>query len=294
MSSLLRIGEFARLSQVTVKTLHHYDDLGLLSPAQIDPDSGYRYYTVGQLPRIHRIIALKDMGLSLDQIRLMLDQELPTEQIRGMLRLKQSEISQKLQEAQRQLAMVEFRLRMIDAESDFPLLDVVLKSLPTMRVLSYFDPPSSGPEHAAQQMARVAGGIKQAVEDGRIRHTGVTIDVFHGETILPFESPELGDRQHEILLGVEPDQESVFLEGIGEFAVRDEPAVPFVATLMLADEESGRTGFEKAILLRRWAIAHGYRPHELVRYYHHRGPLHTLNREEFVLEAQLPLDDLAV
>jgi DNA-binding transcriptional MerR regulator len=58
MDSMLKFGEFSRLIQVTVKTLHHYDDLGLLQPAHIGQFTGYRYYTVEQLPRIHRIMAL--------------------------------------------------------------------------------------------------------------------------------------------------------------------------------------------------------------------------------------------
>ena len=132
---MLKIGEFSRLSQVTIKTLHHYDELGLIKPAHIDPVTNYRFYTVEQLPRIHRIMALKEMGLSLEQIGLMLEKELSTEEMRGMLRFKQSEIQQEMREAQRQLSMVEFRLRMIEAEINFPELDVVMKRLESMRVL---------------------------------------------------------------------------------------------------------------------------------------------------------------
>ena len=103
MNNMLKIGEFSRLSQVTVKTLHHYDELGLIKPAHIDSITSYRFYTVEQLPRIHRIIALKELGLSLEQIGIMLNEELPTEQIRGMLKLKQGEIQQNVREARRQL-----------------------------------------------------------------------------------------------------------------------------------------------------------------------------------------------
>jgi DNA-binding transcriptional MerR regulator len=70
-------------------------------PAHIDQETGYRYYTVEQLPRIHRIMALKELGLSLEQIGLMFEEEVPTEQIRGMLRLRQNEIQHSLREEQR-------------------------------------------------------------------------------------------------------------------------------------------------------------------------------------------------
>jgi len=290
METMLKIGEFSRLSQVTVKTLHHYDELGLIKPAHIDPATNYRFYTVEQLPLIHRIMALKEMGLSLEQIGLMLENELSTEEMRGMLRFKQSEIQQEVREAQRQLAMVEFRLRMIEAEVNFPILDVVIKKIDAMRYLSFFvDPPSSKKE--AMGMAQVVKALTQAIAEGSIKHTGVVIDVFHGETILPLESPDLQANQHEILLGVEKSQQEITIEGLGRLTVRDEPAIETAATLMLAGENNDRLHqFEKVALLRRWTIAQGYTPRDLVRYLHHRGPLQTLNREEFVIEAQLPVD----
>jgi len=287
---MLKIGEFSRLSQVTIKTLHHYDELGLIKPAHIDPATNYRFYEVEQLPRIHRIMALKEMGLSLEQIGLMLENDLSTEEIRGMLRLKQAEIQQEMREEHRQLALVEFRLRMIEAEVKFPQLDVVIKSLEPIHVLSFFVKTKEATGDGPHSMPNVAKEISQAIADGKIQHTGIVIDVFHGETILPFESPELGDDQHEILLSVTDSQESVSLEGIGTLTVKDEPGIETSATLMLKGKDGGPIkAVEQVTLLRRWAIAHEYTPHNIVRYLNHRGPLQTLNHDEFVIEAQLPL-----
>jgi hypothetical protein len=70
----------------TIKTLHHYDDLGLLRPAHIDASTSYRFYTLEQLPRLRRIMALKELGLSLEQFGLLLDGEVPAEQIRRIPR----------------------------------------------------------------------------------------------------------------------------------------------------------------------------------------------------------------
>ena len=290
---MLKIGEFSRLSQVTVKTLHHYDELGLIKPAHIDPVTNYRFYEVEQLPRIHRIMALKELGLSLEQIGLMLEKELPTDEMRGMLHFKQAEIQQEVREAQRQLEMVEFRLRMIEAEINFPDLDVVMKRLEPMRVLSFFDKPdlTLPIEELLAHRERVANTIRKAIEDGVIQHTGISIDVFHGETIMSFHSPEIGERQHEILIGVTEDQESVTLEGIGQLTARNEPAVKTAATLFIKPTPDDIAGFvEQATLLRRWAILHGYQPHSLMRFFHHRGPLQSSNPAEFVHEAQLPVD----
>lgn len=289
---MLKIGEFSRLSQVTIKTLHHYDELGLIKPAHIDPLTNYRFYSVEQLPRIHRIMALKEMGLSLEQIGIMLEKELSTEEMRGMLRFKQSEIQQEMREAQRQLSMVEFRLRMIEAEINFPELDVVMKRLEPLRVLSFFDRTDVvlSLEDALAHRESVAGILKKAIADGVIQHTGVVIDVFHGETIIPFHSPELGERQHEILLGVAEAQESVTLEGIGQLKARNEPAVETAATLFLGPTGDLAGFVEPATLLRRWAILHGYQPRDQMRFFNHRGPLQTNDGSEFIIGAQLPVD----
>ena len=67
---MYRIGEFSRLCRVPVSALRYYADYGLLTPAEVDPESGYRYFSVSQLPRLNRILALKDLGLSLDDIPL--------------------------------------------------------------------------------------------------------------------------------------------------------------------------------------------------------------------------------
>jgi DNA-binding transcriptional MerR regulator len=291
---MLKIGEFSRLSQVTIKTLHHYDELGLIKPAHIDPVTNYRFYTVEQLPRIHRIMALKEMGLSLEQIGIMLEKELSTDEMRGMLHFKQAELHQEMREAQRQLVMVEFRLRMIEAEINFPELDVVIKKLEAMRFLSFFAEKQSPLEEGLNYRAMVVSTLQKAIADGVIQYTGILIDVFHGETVIPFTSPDLHDRQHEILLGVKDSQKAIKLDGIGQLTLRDEPAVETAATLMLETSDLmdiNRAGYvEKATLLRRWAIAHGYKPRDMVRFLSHRGILQTNNPAEFVIEAQLPVD----
>ena len=65
---MIRIGDFSRISLVSIKTLRYYDEVGLLHPAKVDDFTGYRYYSFDRLSRLHRILALKDLGFSLEQI----------------------------------------------------------------------------------------------------------------------------------------------------------------------------------------------------------------------------------
>lgn len=130
---MIRIGTFARLSQVSVVTLRHYDDLGLLEPAVTDPLTGYRYYSVSQLPRLNRILALKDLGFSLEQVRDALAEGISPEQLHGMLRLRRAEVERRLTDEQARLTRIEARLRQIEQESTMPDYDVILKTVaPTL------------------------------------------------------------------------------------------------------------------------------------------------------------------
>ena len=132
----MKIGDFARLGQVSVVTLRHYDECGLLKPIRIDNFTGYRYYSVAQLPRLNRILALKDLGFSLEQIEQVLNGGLTSEQLHGMLTLKHAQVQQHIDTEQARLARIATRLRQIELEDKMSQYDVVLKNVPSVTVVS--------------------------------------------------------------------------------------------------------------------------------------------------------------
>src|SRR5262249_26290043 len=131
---MFTIGDFARHGRVSVRMLRHYDATGLLRPARVDPASGYRMYEAGQLARLNRIIALKDLGFTLEQVRSMLDDHVSTEQLRGMLRLRQAELQSQIAADTSRLSQVEARLRIIEMEGAMPTDDIQVKRIPAVRV----------------------------------------------------------------------------------------------------------------------------------------------------------------
>jgi len=143
---MLKIGDFARIGQVSVKTLRYYDMVGLLKPCEVDPSSGYRYYTFDMLPKLNRILALKELGLSLDQVKQLLEADLSAQELRGMLRLKQVEIQQQMAGEKEKLARVEARLQMIEKEKKMPDYEVVIKKIEPMRVAAVRDIIPAYPE----------------------------------------------------------------------------------------------------------------------------------------------------
>jgi len=134
---MFKIGEFSRLSRVSVRMLRHYDQLGLLTPSQTDPFTNYRYYTAEQLPRLNRILALRDLGFSLEQIAGMLDDDLSSDQLLGMLKLKRVEIEQQVQMENERLVRVEARIRQMNESMKHAAYDVILREVEPELVATY-------------------------------------------------------------------------------------------------------------------------------------------------------------
>ncbi|WP_262701159.1 MULTISPECIES: MerR family transcriptional regulator [Streptomyces] len=148
---MFTIGDFARHGRVSVRMLRHYDATGLLRPAHVDPATGYRSYSAAQLSRLNRIIALKELGFTLQQVRDIVDDKVGTEELRGMLRLRRAELEATVAATAARLVQVEARLRSIESEGHMPTNDVVIKTLPAVRVAELtataagFDPQDIGP-----------------------------------------------------------------------------------------------------------------------------------------------------
>ena len=133
---MFRIGEFSQIARVSGRLLRYYDSIGLLRPQRIDPATGYRYYSAGQLERLNRILALKELGLSLDQVARMLDDKISAAEIRGMLALKKAELERSLAEEAARLRHIESRLTQIEQKGSLGDYDVVVKSSAATPVLS--------------------------------------------------------------------------------------------------------------------------------------------------------------
>jgi len=271
---MLKIGEFSRLSQVTVKTLHHYDEIGLLVPAHIDNFTNHRTYSVDQLPQIHRIMALKGLGLSLEQIGLMLNDELDSQQVRGMLRLKQGELQQHLREEQTQLAQVEFRLRMLEMEEHMPELEVIVKKIEPIRALTMHL------SFTREQVMAVNQELMQALAQHQVKVTGPETEISHAEEfkniyedvelVLPVDDRQTGD---------------VPLATLGTLKLTTVPGMDMAATFMHQGAHTKPIDEELAVL-QRWIVANGYKLGESTRMVHHRGWIDHADPKDWITEIQ--------
>ncbi|MDJ0752904.1 MAG: MerR family transcriptional regulator [Ardenticatenaceae bacterium] len=131
-----RIGEFARFARVTIKMLRYYDRLGLLRPVAVDPETNYRYYSAEQLPRLNRIIALKDLGFSLDQVAEILEEGFTNEELKGMLKFKRQEIVKQIATEQERLNLLEAHLKQLDGKAEPLRYDVVVRPVAEQLIAS--------------------------------------------------------------------------------------------------------------------------------------------------------------
>ena len=243
---MLNIGEFARLGQVSPRMLRHYDELGLLAPERVDPDSGYRFYSVHQLGRLHRIVALRDIGFGLEQIREILDEQISVEELRGMLRLRHAQIEQTVAEDQDRLRRVRAHLRALEWSDIVDLQDIVIKQTQPIRVaqasaggLTHADIGAAFGRLLPQVIAHLeAVGAKPGISVGVYDDDGGTVR--EGELVLR-AGFEIGGQ------GV-PDSEIV--------RVMDLPVIE-VAAAVYRGGDDGIMGAWEALV--RWIDDSGYR-----------------------------------
>ena len=131
---MFSIGEFARHGRVSVRMLRHYDAIGLIRPACVDPATGYRSYQASQLDDLNRVIALKELGFTLQQVQAILEEKVSAAELRGMLKLRRAEIQASIEAETTRLARVEARLLTIEDGARVPADGVVVKRLAPVRV----------------------------------------------------------------------------------------------------------------------------------------------------------------
>ncbi|WP_104054457.1 MULTISPECIES: MerR family transcriptional regulator [unclassified Arthrobacter] len=181
---MLSIGAFAQIGQVTHRMLRHWDAAGLLVPAHVDEFSGYRSYDPAQLERLHRIVALRQLGFGLEDICSILDAGVDAGRIADMLRIRRADVEREQRTASARLIDVERRLHLIEKEHAMSQIEIVSKSLPAVRLAARGAVVAEQPE-----VAGVVGPLFDAVGD-ILTSAGVRLD----QPIAQYEMTEDGLR----------------------------------------------------------------------------------------------------
>ena len=249
---MFRIGEFSKIAQVSGRLLRYYDKIGLLAPEQTDTQTGYRYYTIEQLPRLNRILALKDLGFSLDQITNLLRDNLSPDEIRGMLMIKKAQIEQNLRVEVGRLQQVEMRLTQIENEGQMWEHDIVLKPVSQT---SFFSIREEGP--LVDTFFALLKEMRLALPAGKPpRSFGHLAVVLHSPIFEQAQSDiELGfflKQSEDVPLSLTSGQP---LPSGRSVTIRDLPAVETMASIVCKGWDAGAVGY---LALGKWIAANDF------------------------------------
>jgi DNA-binding transcriptional MerR regulator len=169
---MYKIGEFSKLSQIPVKTLRYYDAIGLLCPARVKRSGGYRSYRVEHLERLNRILAFKDLGFSLREIRGLLAEKVPSGQIREILQRKRAELERHVRRECARLARAEARLDLLERCSVTAMHDIAVRTTGAWLVASVRDTIRTHEEceRLFEELDRHTTGHRQRRPRGAVWH----------------------------------------------------------------------------------------------------------------------------
>ena len=228
MTERYRIGEFARLSGTSTKTLRFYDAIGLLRPASTDPRTGYRYYVLRQLSDLASIRALKDVGASLTEVRQLTRSAGDPGKHREMLLALRASAERSLHEAQASLRHIDAALEALD-DGASPL-PVVIRDRPAVTIASIRSTVRAYGEieHLEQTLLSSLPADLIGAERGVLWHRCGESGSLEGE---PFVSVKTKALPH------------------GAYSIRELPAATLACAYSTSDERSAERAYES---IRDW------------------------------------------
>jgi len=276
---MFTVGEFSKLAQVSKRLLRYYDEIGLFKPIHTDTTSGYRFYSAEQMPELNRILALKELGLSLDQIRRMMADEISTDEMQGMLLLKKSEIEQQLRAEMERIRKIESRLQFIRDDEEGKPLNVILKSSPAQPVLS---------------TRRIIADFADAVEAfEQIRAALPLGSTTYGMNFCICHSEHGADENLDMEMGCLVDaksHESITLRDDSQLEYRVLPAAEMMATTIVTGAlETIYRGYADIAL---WVERNGYRINGIAREITLQ-PAMSIDGSGLITEIQVPVEPIS-
>jgi len=269
MKSLMPIGRFSKICRLTVKALRHYDEQGLLRPARVDPDSGYRYYSLAQAAEAERIRLLRALEMPLDEIKALLDCHDP-EVVRASLGRHQQQIEAQVADGQRALNLLH---KLINQEDGLMPYDVRIKEQGAQPIVSVRTHTSLA--RISETMGQAFGEIFGYLGQLGVQPAGPPLSIYH--------DPEFKEDDLDIEIGVPCERR---LAGKGHLDGRELPGGPVATTLHAGPYDSIGQAYQA---LYAWIQEHGHETDGPPREVYLVSFGQTQNPDEFRTELAWPL-----
>ncbi|AIQ13053.1 MerR family transcriptional regulator [Paenibacillus durus] len=268
---MLKIGDFSRLTRVSIRMLRYYDEIGLLPPAAIDQSSGYRYYSAGQIETVHHIKSLREMGFGFPEIGEWLKESGNTRRLLELLDTRKREIAEAIEQENEKLLRVGRMLEHLTKEDSTMDYTIALKSVPAYRVLSLRDiiPAYNAEGVLWEEISRFAevSGIKMLQPCYAIYH-------------------DQGYKEHDVDVEVTLHIEGEAAE-TDRIRVKELEAEPQMAVLFHSGpfEEMSKAYHALGV----WMSENGYGMAGPTRAIYHKGPWSEKNPADYLTEIQVPV-----
>lgn len=267
---MLKIGEFARLSQVSVKTLRYYDALGILRPALVDPESGYRLYDIGQLVEVVRILALKDCGFALEEIARLLRVH-DTQALELLLHQRIAAQERLVVDEQARLQRLLARTKQLAEADRMPLYDVALKQTEPLTLVGLRETVATTAEIGPFAQKVVRSSAQRAVVSA-----GPLIHLYYDDSLL--------EDGFDLFAGMPVTALPTDMSGLN--CVRLPGGEPIACVIYRGDYPAIHSAYGA---LDRWLSTSPYRLAGPCREIYHRDPSHTDDPTTYITEIQYPL-----
>ncbi|MEM7535844.1 MAG: MerR family transcriptional regulator [Chloroflexota bacterium] len=175
---MFKIGEFARLTKVSIKMLRHYDEIDLFKPVKVDQWTSYRYYEMAQLPRLNRILALKELGFPLEQVGQMINSDLTLGELQAMFALRQTQLEQEMRNAAAKLDQVQMRLAQIEREGKMSTTEVFVKQVDVKTVVGTREVVPT-PAQMRERCIALHGATRALIEVHDIPTDGISFALYY-------------------------------------------------------------------------------------------------------------------
>ncbi|OBR92057.1 multidrug-efflux transporter 1 regulator [Clostridium ragsdalei P11] len=270
---MFKIGDFSKLTMVSVRMLRYYDEAGLFKPAQIDTLTGYRYYSAKQITKLNLIVSLRDMGFNVSDIAIAINEQ-SDEKLKDILKQKEAEVKNSIKAEEEKLRKINAKIKNLKKERVNMNYNVTLKSVPSYKVISLRDTiPSYDVEGILWQR------LGEYIQDKKISCTNIAYATYHDEDY------KEGPADVEVAVVVEK-----LLNDADGFTFKETAPIDQVVSILVPGEFSNIAPAYN--YLGQWIEENGYSICGSARELPLKGPCNEANPSDYLTEIQVPVKKL--
>ncbi|WP_164669780.1 MerR family transcriptional regulator [Virgibacillus doumboii] len=277
---MFKIGDFSKLSGLSINTLYHYENIGILKPSFIDRDTNYRYYEADQLVTINKVLALKDAGFSLSEIASILTDGTVIKQLINMLEDKADSLEKSLELEANRLERLRTNIFLIKNGGVPYMSEITIKQVEPILVAAVRKSISKAASKSFDEFCEdLWGTVNNHIDNMNCKRTVPCMTRYYSGLFVDTDSDTIDMEVIEPITKAIPESDNV--------KVYELPLVENMASIVHTGPFSAIG--ETSITMHKWLADNGYSISGPIREIYHKGDWMTDDPNEFVTELQFPI-----